>query len=115
MICAEGTRARLKSGRRGRLVRRPRLIRGRQGLLSRELCLGVPGGGSSKGYRKVAEKRRGPFQITERHQGGRFYRLTTGRAAHYKNIKSLNSSSEDWYIPTDMHEDDYLIVNPPVK
>ena len=43
------------------------------------------------------------------HEGGHFYRLSTGRAAHYK---PHNASSEDWYIPADMQEGDYLIVDP---
>ena len=55
---------------------------------------------------------RGPFQKTEVHQGGHFYRLSNGCAAHYENIKPLNASSEDWCILADMHEDDYLIVDP---
>ena len=46
------------------------------------------------------------------HQGGRFYRLSTGRANHYENIKPHNASSEDWCIPADMQEGDYLIVDP---
>ena len=37
-------------------------------------------------------------------QGGRFYRLSAGRAAHYENIKPHNAS--------DMQEGDYLIVDP---
>ena len=65
-----------------------------------------------KGIKKLFKKRRGPFQITEVHQGGRFYRLSTGRAAHYENIKPHNASSEDWCIPADMQEGDYLIVDP---
>ena len=65
-----------------------------------------------KGTKKLLKKRRGPFQITEMHQGGRFYRLSTGRAAHCDNIKPHNASSEDWCIPADMQERDYLIVNP---
>ena len=32
---------------------------------------------------------------TQLHQGGRFYRLSTGRAAHCENIKPHNVSSED--------------------
>ena len=32
-----------------------------------------------------------PFMITEVHQEGRFYRLSTGRAAHYENIKHTQS------------------------
>ena len=45
-------------------------------------------------------------------QGGSFYRLSTRRAAHYENIKKHNASSEDWYIPADMNDEDYLIVDP---
>ena len=65
-----------------------------------------------KGTKKLLKKWRGPFQITEVHQGGRFYRLSTGRAAHYENIKPHKASSEDWCIPADMQEGDYLIVDP---
>ena len=50
--------------------------------------------------------------ITEVHQEGRFYRLSTGRAAHYENIKPHNPSTEDWCIPADMEEGDYLIMDP---
>ena len=81
-------------------------------LLGRGLCLGVPGSSSTKGNQKITEKKRGPFQITEVNQGGRFYRLCTGRAAHYENIKPHNASSEYWCIPADMHAGDYLIVDP---
>ena len=38
--------------------------------------------------------------------------MSTGRAAHYENIKPHNASSEDWCIPADMHDEDYLIVDP---
>ena len=34
--------------------------------------------------------------ITEVHQEGRFYRLSTGRAAHYEKIKPHNPSTEEW-------------------
>ena len=44
--------------------------------------------------------------------GGRFYRLSTGRAAHYENIKPHNPSTEDWCIPADMEEGDYLMMDP---
>ena len=50
--------------------------------------------------------------ITEVHQEGRFYRLSTGRAAHYENIKPRNPSTEDWCIPSDMEEGDYLMMDP---
>ena len=46
------------------------------------------------------------------HQEGRFHRLSTGRAAHYENIKPNNASSKDWCIPADMQEGYYLIVDP---
>ena len=50
--------------------------------------------------------------ITEVHQEGRFYRLSTGRAAHYKNLKPHNPSTEDWCIPADMEEGVYLMIDP---
>ena len=65
-----------------------------------------------KGTKKLLKKWRGPFQITDVHQGGRFNRFSTGRAAHYENIKPHNASSEDWCIPADSQEGDYLIVDP---
>ena len=40
--------------------------------------------------------------ITEAHQQGRFYRLSTGRAAHYENLKPLVPSPEDWCVPQNM-------------
>ena len=50
--------------------------------------------------------------ITEVHQVGRFYRLSTGQAAHYENIKPHNPSTEDWCIPADIEEGDYLMMDP---
>ena len=50
--------------------------------------------------------------ITEVYHEGRFYRLSTGRAAHYENIKPHNSSTEDWCIPADMEEGEYLMMVP---
>ena len=50
--------------------------------------------------------------ITEVHQEGRFYRLSTGRAAHYENIKPHNPTTEDWCIPADIKEEDYLMMDP---
>ena len=49
--------------------------------------------------------------ITEVHQEGRFYRLSTGRAAHHENIKPHNQSTEDWCIPADMEAGDYLMMD----
>ena len=67
---------------------------------------------TTKGDEKAPKKWRGPFMITKVHQEGRFYRLSTGRAAHYENIKPDNPSTEDWCIPADMEEGDYLMMNP---
>ena len=52
------------------------------------------------------------FMITQVHQEGRFDRLSTGRAAHYENIKPHNPSTEDWCITADMEEGDYLMMDP---
>ena len=65
-----------------------------------------------KRTKKLPKKWRGPFQITEVHHGGHFYWSRTGRAAHYENINPHNASLEDWCIPRDMHDADYLIVDP---
>ena len=61
---------------------------------------------------KAPKKWRGHFMITEVHQEGRFYRLSTGRAAQYEKIKPHNPSTEDWCIPADMEEGDYLMMDP---
>ena len=68
-----------------------------------------------KGTKKLLKKWRGPFRITEVHQEGRFYRLSAGRAAHYENIKPHNPSTEDWCIPADMEEGDYLMMDSAVN
>ena len=65
-----------------------------------------------KETKKLLKEWRGPFQITEVSQGGRFCRLSTGRAAHFENLKPHNASSEDCGIPADMHDADYLIADP---
>ena len=65
-----------------------------------------------KGTKKLLKKWRGPFMITEVHQQGRFYRLSTGRAAHSENLKPHFPSPEDWCIPQDMEGLEYLLVEP---
>ena len=65
-----------------------------------------------KGTKKLLKKWRGPFMITEVHQQGRFYRLSTGRAAHYENLKPHVPSPEDWCLPRDMEGLEYLVVEP---
>ena len=50
--------------------------------------------------------------ITEVHQQGRFYRLSTGRAAHFENLKPHVLSPEDWCVPQNMEGQEYLLVEP---
>ena len=65
-----------------------------------------------KGTKKLLKKWRGPFMITEVHQQGQFYRLSTGQAAHYENLKPHVPSPEDWCMPQDMEGLEYLLVEP---
>ena len=76
------------------------------------LCMGISERYTTERNKKAPKKWRGPFMITEVHQEGRFYRLSTGRAAHYENIKPHNPSTEDWCIPADMEEGDNLMMDP---
>ena len=50
--------------------------------------------------------------ITEVHQKGRLYRLSTGRAAHYENLKPHVSSPKYWCVPQNMEGLEYLLVEP---
>ena len=50
--------------------------------------------------------------ITEVHQQGRFYRLSTGRAAHCENLKPHVPSPEDWCVPQNMEGLEYQLVEP---
>ena len=43
---------------------------------------------------------------------GRFYRLSTGRAAHYENLKPHVPSPVDWCVPQNMEGLEYLLVEP---
>ena len=65
-----------------------------------------------KGTGKLLKKWRGPLMITEVHQQGRFYRLSTGRAALYENLKPHVPSPEDWCVPQNMEGLEYLLVEP---
>ena len=65
-----------------------------------------------KGTRKLLKKWRSPFTITEVHQQERFYRLSTGRAAHYENLKPHVPSPEDWCVPQNIEGLEYLLVEP---
>ena len=49
--------------------------------------------------------------ITDVHQERRFYRLSTGRALHFENIKPHTPSTEDWCKPEDMEDGDYLMMD----
>ena len=48
--------------------------------------------------------------ITEVHQKGRFYSLSTGRTAHYEYLKPHVPSPENWCAPQSMEGLEYLIV-----
>ena len=65
-----------------------------------------------KGTKKLLKKWRGPFMITEVHQQGRFYHLSTSRAAHYKNLKPHVPTLEDWCVPQNIEGLEYLLVEP---
>ena len=65
-----------------------------------------------RGTKKLLKKWRGPFMITEVQQEGRFFRLSTGCAAYFENIKPHNPSTEDWCIPEDIEEGDYMMMGP---
>ena len=65
-----------------------------------------------KGTKKLLKKWRGPFMITEVHQQGRFYRLSTGRAAHYENLKPHIPSPENWCVAQNMEGLEYPLVEP---
>ena len=65
-----------------------------------------------KGTKKLLKNWRGPFMITEVHQQGRFYRLSTGRAAHYESLKPHVRSPEDWFLSQSMEGLEYLLVEP---
>ena len=75
-------------------------IRQKGGLIK---GLQIPGSSSTKRNQKIIKEMARPISDN---------RLSTGRAAHYENIKAHNASSEDWCIPADMQEGDYLIVDP---
>ena len=62
--------------------------------------------------KKLLKNWRRPFKITEVHQQGRFYRLSTGRAAHYENLKPHVPSPEDWCVTQNMEGLEYLLVEP---
>ena len=62
-----------------------------------------------KGTKKLLKKWRGPFMITEVLHEGSFYILSFGRAAPFE---PHNPSTEDWCIPEDMEEGDYLMMEP---
>ena len=65
-----------------------------------------------KGTKKLVKKWRGPFMKTEVLQQGRFYRLSTGRAAQYENLKPHVPSPEDWCVPQNMEGLEYLLLKP---
>ena len=63
---------------------------------------------STKGTNKLLRKWRDLFRIREVHQEGVFYRLSTGRALHFENIKLHNSSTAVWSMLEDTEKGDYF-------
>ena len=64
------------------------------------------------GKKKLLKKWRGSFIIAEVHQQRGFYRLRTGRAAHYENLEPHVPSPEDWCRPQSVEGLEYLLVEP---
>ena len=65
-----------------------------------------------KGTKKLLKKWRGPIMITEVHQQGRLYRLSTWSAENYENLKPHVPSPEDLCVPQNMERLEYLLVEP---
>ena len=65
-----------------------------------------------KATKKLLKKMRRPFLITGVHQQEWFYRMSTGRAAHYENLKPHVPSPENWCVPQHMEILEYLLVEP---
>ena len=74
--------------------------------------MGISEGYTTERNKKVPRKVEGTFHDYGSAPGGTFYRLSTGRAAHYEDTKPRNPSTEDWCIPADMEEGDYLMMDP---
>ena len=83
-----------------------------KGLLGGRLRMGISERYTTERNKEASKKVEGTLHDYGGHQEGRFYRLSTGRAAHYENIKPHNPSTEDWCIPADMEEGDYLMMDP---
>ena len=74
--------------------------------------MGISEHDTTKNNKKAPKKLEETHHDYEVHQGGRFYRLSTSRAAYYENIKPRNPSTQDWCIRADMEEGDYLMMDP---
>ncbi len=68
-------------------------------------CRIIPAGGTAKLLRGW----RGPFKVTEVHQGGRYYHLSNGYKAHYGIMKPHHSGIEEFELSM---EGDQQLVNP---
>ena len=65
-----------------------------------------------KGTKKLLKKWRWPFLIAEVHQQGQFYRLSTGRAAHYEKLKH---HVPNLFVPQNMEGLEYQLVERPCE
>ncbi len=68
-------------------------------------CRINPAGGRAKLLRGW----RGPFKVTEVHQGGRYYHLSNGNKAHYEIMNPHHSGIEDFELSMDGNQQ---LVNP---
>ena len=57
-------------------------------------CRAVPAGGTLK----LLALWRGPYRVTEVHQGGRWYVLSNGHKAHFENLIPYRSSPDQWAV-----------------
>ena len=65
-----------------------------------------------KGDKKLLKYWRGSVMLTEVHQQRRFYRLSTGHALHYENLKPQVPSPEDCCVSQNLESLEYLLVEP---
>ena len=72
--------------------------------------MGVPECHTPKRDLKIAEEMERNVYDNRGTPTGRFYRLSTGRAAHYQNLKPHVPCPEDWCVPQNMEGIEYLLV-----
>ncbi len=71
-------------------------------------CRIIPAGGTAKLLRGW----RGPFRITEVHQAGRYYHLSSVNKAHYEILKPHFSGIEEFEVSPDVEDAGEIQMNP---